>query len=92
MSDLWRNLRVGDKVRVVEWPKEMHKETLHQETRELYDWLIDTKSALTITKIDNFGLPQGEIHRIVHDDEQTEFLLLNHGGLEIVEETGLACY
>ncbi len=87
MSQLWHALKVGDKVKVGEWPQELREETLHEETRELYRWLIETNSILTVVKMDECGLPLGEIVRIVNGVETFETLLLNHGGLEIVQES-----
>jgi hypothetical protein len=86
MSDLWRDLHIGDKVRIIDWPQEMHKERLHEDTRELYEWLIETKRVLTIITIDEWGLPYGEIVRSVDSIEYHESLALNHGGLEIVAQ------
>ena len=87
MGELWRELGISDRVRVVEWPKVLHEDRLHPDTRDLYVWLIDTGKALTIGKIHGDGLPEGEIRRFVDGVEHHEFLLLNHSGLEIVAET-----
>jgi hypothetical protein len=89
MRDLWRTLKVGDRVRVIFWPPELHEDRLHQETRELYRWLIDTKSVLAIVRIDELGLPEGKVCRSVNGAQRFEFLLLNHGGLEVVPDTKL---
>jgi hypothetical protein len=86
-SDLWRTLKVGDKVRVVHWPEELHEEQMHKETFELYTWLIDTQSVLTIVEIDAWGWPEGRICRVVNGVDQSEYIHLNHSGLEIVEVT-----
>ena len=83
MSDLWRTLKIGDRIRVVEWPKELSEERMHQDTHDVYRWLIDTGGVLTIVKIDEWGLPQGEIRRVIDGEMQWEFLLLNHSGLEL---------
>jgi hypothetical protein len=84
MSDVWRTLRIGDTVRVVAWPEELHEDRLHHDTRELYRWLIETKTPLRIVEMDKVGLPQGEVCRTVNGVEYHEFLLLNHSGLEVV--------
>jgi hypothetical protein len=89
MSDLWRTLKIGDRVRVIDWPQEIHKDRLCQETSDLYKWLIATGGLLTIVRIDDLGLPEGSVRRVVDGKERSEFLLLNHSGLEIVAETRL---
>lgn len=84
MNEIWRGLTVGDKVRVVTWPWELHD--LQDDTADLYKWLIDTKGILTIVNVDESGLPEGRIVREVGGHKQIEFLLLNHSGLELVED------
>lgn len=84
MDELWRSLRIGDRVRVIAWPPELH--TLHPETEEVYRWLIETGSVLTIRRMDHLGLPEGEVYRTVDGSRQAEYLLLNHGGLQLVED------
>lgn len=84
MSDLWRSFKIGDEVQVVEWPPELHRDRLHAETCEFYDWLIATKSILTINEIDERGLPWGRLKRIVDGVKQSEGVALNHGGLKLV--------
>lgn len=86
MSDLWRTLKVGDRVRILSWPQEMHRDRLDCGTQELYDWLIDTQTVLIITSIDYAGLPYVEINRIVDGTERFEYLALNHGSIGLVEE------
>jgi hypothetical protein len=84
MDELWRSLNVGDEVRVVTWPNEMLEDRLHEETRELYRWLINTQTLLTIVKIDEWGLPFGKTCRNIGGVEYSEYLALNHSGLEVV--------
>lgn len=54
MSEPWRNLKIGDRVRVVAWPAELDEGCLHEETREFYEWLIATGSLLEIVEIDDW--------------------------------------
>jgi hypothetical protein len=81
---LWRGLKIGDRVRVVAWPPEIPADRMHPETREFYRWLIDSGKPLTITAIDEWGMPHGEIRRTVGGLRLSEGLLLNHGGIELV--------
>ncbi len=82
MVGSWHDLRIGDQVRLVAWPNELHKSKMHADTQELYEWLIDTQSVLTIVDIDATGLPYGHVRRVVNGVEQSEYLALNHGGLQ----------
>lgn len=62
----------------------MVRENLHANSQEFLDWLIDNQSILTITEIDEWGLPFGYIERWVNGCEQSEWWGLNHGEWEIV--------
>lgn len=86
MKEPWRNLQVGDRVRIKCWPEELREEWLHEETRELYRWLIRTGSVLTISEIDAWGMPYGEIQVDSDADEEWHYLALNHSGLEMVTD------
>ena len=91
MNELWRSLIRGDRVRVVAWPPELTKETMHAETTEFYRWLIDTKSVLNIVRIDEWGLPWGALWRMVDGAKHYEAVALNHGGLELVPFKNSGC-
>jgi hypothetical protein len=83
MRALWQRLNVGDKVRIVRWPKELSADRMHRETLELYRYLIQSKRTLTIVRICKLGLPEGEISRTANGIKRHEFLLLNHSGLQV---------
>jgi hypothetical protein len=85
MSQKWKELQVGDKVRVIAWPDELIEERLHADTIEFYRWLIQTKTVLSVVEIDETGLPWGEHRRVVNGRAETESIALNHGGIEVVE-------
>lgn len=84
MSEIWRTVSIGDRVRVVGWPPELSEDTLHEDTIVFYRWLIATGSILEIVDIDEWGLPFGEIYSIVDGLEQYDTVALNHGCLELV--------
>jgi hypothetical protein len=85
--ELWHSLKIGDRVRIVAWPRELHEDRMHADTLELYKWLIDTGNVLEIVKLDELGAgPWGKIIRMVDGVEHFESLLLNHGGLELVSK------
>lgn len=83
MNELWRTLKVGDRVRVVAWPPELHRDRLHRETIALYEWLVDAGSELTISRIDSFGLPYGRVCRVADGVEYREEIALNHSEIEV---------
>lgn len=87
MTDLWRTLRIGDQVKIVEWPVEYPRDRLHPDTVELYEWLIETGAALTIVGVDEDEpkMPWGEVCRFHNGSDAWESVGLNHGGLEIVK-------
>lgn len=87
MNELWRNLRIGDRVRVVSWPLGLDQNLMSEELRDLYMWLIATQQTLTITKIDHIGLPWGEIIIVLDGEEHVHQFALDHGGLEVVSRT-----
>lgn len=84
MTELWRTLKVGDKVRVVSWPPELQQDLLHEDTRTFYEWLIETQSVLRISEIDSFGLPYGDLWKTVDGKRYYEKVIVNHGGLELI--------
>jgi hypothetical protein len=86
MSELWQSLSIGDKVRVVKWPTELIRDRMHRETSELYDWLIENRCMLTIVEKDFWRLPYWKICRSEGGIEFTEYLALNHDGIEVVVE------
>jgi hypothetical protein len=79
MKFLWQELRVGDKVRLVEYPPEFLAEGYytHPDTKRLYRKLVARRSPLRIAWIDEYGLPWAKcrVDKIWHA------ISLNHDGL-----------
>jgi hypothetical protein len=88
-DQLWRTLRVGDRVKIVHFPYEFSKRdyTMHDETRAAYRHLIETKEELCVRHIDDEGYPWVKF-TIRADDGEEEFhsLMLNHDGIVLVEK------
>jgi predicted secreted protein len=84
MLEFWKCFKLGDKVRIVGWPQELREECLHEETRELYRWLIKTSAVLEVAKIDEWGLPYGEVYTCIEGIEKWHYLALNHGKVELL--------
>jgi hypothetical protein len=86
-EDLWRTLQRGDRVRIVHYPREFsgHEYTMHKETRDVYQFLIESTKLLTIDRIDNDGYPWVEFE-IAGANGEIEYhsLMLNHDGLQRV--------
>jgi hypothetical protein len=83
MAINWHSLELGDLVVVIDWPQELNRSNLHEETVELYDWLIETGAELVVDRIDHLGLPYGKIIRQESDVQASHYLALNHGGIEL---------
>jgi hypothetical protein len=85
--ELWKRLRVGDRVRLVELPLDFFNwPRLHPETRQAYKILLKRRTPVAVYQIDEFGMPwvafrsRRKNGRIRHD-----WLAVNHGGLAIVK-------
>lgn len=84
-NEKWRQLKVGDKVRVVSWPRELSRTRMHTETVELYELLIASQILLTVSDIDESGIPTGTTAIADEKGDRTEYLLLNHSGIQVVQ-------
>ncbi len=58
-NEPWRDLRIGDRVRIVRFPAEWNQPGyyLHPATRRLYKQLIERRRAVRVCQIDDWGLP-----------------------------------
>ena len=87
MSELWRDLQVGDQIQIVRVPKEFSQRGyyIHADTLRVYERLITAGTVLTVDRIDESGLPWVEFS-CENEDGQQEFhsLAVNHDGLERV--------
>lgn len=83
--ELWRRLRVGDRIRLVEIPLDfLDWKALHLETKQAYRYLLKRRRPVTVYQIDEYGLPWVQFRfgrgdgRMRHD-----FLAMNHGGIAL---------
>jgi hypothetical protein len=60
MTEPWRNLQIGDQVRIVRMPSGVDQPgyTFHPSTRRLYEGLIRTGKSFRIREIDQWGYPR----------------------------------
>ena len=60
MTESWRSLRIGDRIRVVRLPSGVDQPgyTFHASTRRLYERLIASRSFFRIREIDQWGYPR----------------------------------
>ncbi len=60
MSEPWRELRLGDRVRIVRLPSGVDQPgyTFHPQTRRLYVRLIASGKSFQIREIDRWGYPR----------------------------------
>lgn len=86
MPELWRDLRVGDCIRIACLPEKFSRPgyLLHEDTRQLYEHLIAERAVLTVARIDDWGMPW--IEYVWHTDagEEHHSLMVNHDSLERV--------
>ncbi len=83
MTEVWRKLKVGDRIRLTEMPPEFLREGcyLHPDTKRVYKKLVARKRPLRIYKVRDGG---PWIHcRFRRKNGRLEYhwLLFNHGGI-----------
>ena len=87
MTESWRNLRIGDRIRITQIPAEYLQPgyTFHDETRALYEHLIARREILTVVEfcIENLPwvsyeqtMPDGEVvyHSLAANDDSWELV------------------
>ncbi len=82
--ELWRSLRVGDRVRLVEYPPEFLQpgSCIFPETIRVYKKLLKRKASLRIREIDEYGSPWIACRfRRRNGMYEWHFLSLNHDGI-----------
>ena len=86
MSDSWRKLKLGDRVRIVRIPSDFSLPGYYvdAETVALYEHLISEGSILTIDEIDDRGLPRIEFCWKKHNGDEFHGLALNDDSWELV--------
>jgi len=83
-KELWRSLRVGDRVRLTEIPPEFLQPGffLHRSTMQAYKKLVARHRPLRVSKIDEFGFPWVHFRFRMKDGRwEHHWLAINHGGL-----------
>lgn len=76
----WQDLRLGDRIHFIEWPVELKRANLHEETVKLYDWLIESGEELCVVEIGKDGIPVARLERHADGELKSEYLMVNHGG------------
>ena len=83
--DLWKRLRVGDLVRVKQFPK--FEGYLDDDTRAVYRWLVDTGYTLTVERLEttkgiDYPWSAGFTPQQANTEDGEHWLMLDHDGLE----------
>jgi hypothetical protein len=82
-KELWRGLKVGDRIRLTEIPSEFLQEGyfIHRDTMRVYKKLLARRRPLRIYEIDEYGYPW-IMCRFPRKDDQWEWhtLAFNHDG------------
>jgi hypothetical protein len=82
--ELWRSLKVGDRVRFVHMPTDFTRPGygIHQETLDAYRRLIERNRPLRVYKIDDWKLPWVQFRfRLKGGRIEYHSLAVNHDGL-----------
>ena len=88
MKELWRKLRVGDKVRITEIPPEfLHRGyTICTETMRVYKRLVARRRPVRVAFIDEWGSPWIKCRFRLKDGRwERHNLSINHSGLVLVQ-------
>lgn len=86
-DELWRKLRVGDCVRLVEYPREFLAPGygIHRDTVRLYRRLLARRRPLRVYKVDAWGCPWIRCRFQLRDGRwEHHHLMINNSGLERV--------
>ena len=83
IKEPWRQLRVGERIRIVHMPSDFARPGyfVHRSTRRIYRRLIDRRRSVRIHRIDEYNMPW--IHcQCRRKDGRIEYhyLLINHDG------------
>jgi hypothetical protein len=81
--NLWRELRVGDRIRFVEYPREFLRPGyfIHRETVRVYRKLLKRKRPLSVWEIDEYGAPWVACRfRLRNGKYEHHTLKVNHDG------------
>jgi len=83
-KSLWMQLRVGDFVRLVEFPPEflLPNRGIHRSTRQVYKRLLARRRPLRVYEIDETNLPWIRCQfRRKNGFWEYHYLAINHGGI-----------
>ena len=84
--EIWRQLRIGDRIRLVEIPTDLDWGALLPETKQAYRYLVERRRPLTVFMIDEYGFPWIRFwFRRRNGQIRHDWLAINHGGLAIVK-------
>ena len=89
MTDPWRNLRIGDRIRITHIPDDYLRPgyTFHDETRALYEHLIARREILTVDEFCEQELPWVSYEQTMPDGEiVSHSLAVNDDSWELVTE------
>jgi hypothetical protein len=83
-KDLWRALKAGDRIRLVEFPPEFSGEAyyVHRDTMQVYRKLLSRGRPIRVQKVDENGIPWVECRFRLKDGRwEWHWLAFNHDGL-----------
>jgi len=82
-SELWRSLRVGDTIRLIEIPPEFLRVGygIHKDTMRVYRLLLARGRPLRVAYLDELGMPWVRLREKRYGQWYHHGLLFNHGGI-----------
>jgi len=87
--ELWRELKVGDRVRLTEFPPEYLREGcyIHPDMIRLYKKLLSRRRSLRVARIDEYGEPWIDCKfRRRNGDWEWHTLAISHTGIVRVKQ------
>ncbi len=88
MTELWQELKVGDRIRLIEMPPEFLQKgrSLHPDTKRVYERLIDRRQSLRVCEVRDGGPWIHCRFRRKNGRLERHWLLFNHGGVIRVKQ------
>jgi hypothetical protein len=86
LTNGWRSLRVGDKIRITCTPSEVWAP--HGETKAQFEYLVHSHLVVKVARIDEMGYPRIEYTRLSDEGAMIyESMMIDHDDVEVVRDS-----